>query len=644
MSVPAPTTRRRGWTPLGWAGLWLALPWGAWGQYGTGGGEWRSWGGDPGCTHYSPLDQIHPGNVGELRPAWSWTTADAPIMEANPRLRATYFQATPLMIDGRLFVSTCLSQAAAIDPRTGQTLWVHDPKSYEAGRPPNLGFVNRGLAYWAEAGSRRLFLVTGDAHLVALDPVSGRPIEEFGAGGRADLAEGVPGAQRGRGYGHTSAALVCRDVVIVGSSISDGARTKEGVPGVVMGFDVRTGRRLWSFRIIARPGEAGGETWEDGSAEYTGGGNVWTMMSADEELGYVYLPTSTPTSDFYGGHRLGDNLFAESLVCLEAATGRRVWHFQMVHHGLWDYDLPCAPNLVDITVEGRRVKAVAQVSKQGFAYVFDRVTGAPVWPIEERPVPPSTVPGERASPTQPFPTRPPPFERQGVAEDDVIDFTPELRARALEILRRYDIGPLFTPPSLRGTVQLPGHGGGANWPGAAFDPDTGLLYVPSMTSPLVAALGEGDPDRTNLRYTRRTSELEGPEGLPILKPPYARVTAIDLNRGEHVWAVVNGGDGPRDYPLLKELNLPPMGTLARAGALVTRTLLFVTEGSGRSGSARGGGRKLRALDKSTGRTLAEFELPDDATGVPMTYLAGGKQYVAVAVGSSPPQLVALSLP
>jgi quinoprotein glucose dehydrogenase len=638
-------------------GAWLcvlvaaALAASALGRYHSGNyhfrsGEWRFYGGDQGGSRYSPLDQITKANVKHLRVAWTWTVPDAEVAKGQPALaRATYFQSTPLMVGGVLYVTTPLSQLAAVEAMTGKTLWVYDPKSYESGRPPNIGFVHRGAAYWTDGKQERIFFATGDAHLIAVDARTGQPVADFGENGRVDLTRGLDRTVPRRIYGVSSAPVICRDVVVVGSSISDGATLPEMPPGHVRGFDARTGQLKWLFRTIPRQGEFGYETWENDAWKYTGNTNVWAPMSADDELGYVYLPTSTPTNDFYGGHRLGDNLFAESLVCLKAETGERVWHFQMVHHGLWDYDLPCAPNLVEITVGGRRIQAVAQATKHGFVFVFDRRTGEPVWPIEERPVPPSTVPGERAARTQPFPVKPPPFERQGVTERDLIDFTPELKAEALEIFKRFESGPLFTPPSLKGTLGLPGYGGGANWGGAAFDPETGVLYIPSITSPMLLALGQPDPHRSSFRYTRRgVPDFSGPRGLPLVKPPYGRITAVDLNQGEILWQVANG-DGPRAHPLLKALKLPPLGSMGRAGPLLTRTLLFVGEGTGRTGSTvGGGGPKFKAYDKVTGAVVWETVLPDHTTGAPMTYLAGGKQYVVVAVGSTPAQLVALSLP
>ncbi len=469
---------------------------------------------------------------------------------------------------------------------------------------------------------------------------------------------GVAHAVRATNFSVSAAPVIVRDVVVVGSSIHDGPTHKEWPRGDIHGFDVRTGKKLWTLHSIPQKGEYGNDTWGDDSWTYTGSTNVWTNMSTDEELGYVYLPFGTPTDDWYGGHRPGANLFAESLVALDAKTGKRVWHFQAVHHGVWDYDFPAAPILVDINVNGKPIKAVAQVSKQGFTYVFDRRTGAPVWPIEERPVPQSKVPGERTHPTQPFPTRPPAFERQGVSEADLIDYTPELKQAALDAVKEFDYGPLFTPPSEKGTIQNPGWAGGANWQGAAFDPETGTLYVPSMTSPIVVQLIKPNAERSNLLYNRGGTMMPPSiDGLPILKPPYGRVTAVDLNRGETKWTQAIG-DGPRNHPLLKDLNLPAMGLPIRNAALVTKSLLFVMPGSGNLGGGRNlpvGGRpltkmpieptKIRALDKATGATLWEFDPPSRPLAAPMTYMLQGKQYLVVAAGGGlSAELIAFSLP
>jgi quinoprotein glucose dehydrogenase len=613
---------------------------------GAKGGQWRYYGGDAGSTKYSPLDQINATNAGQLTVAWSWDSPDLPLQKENRSLGSFAFEPTPLAVGNMLYTSTSLAQVAAIDGRSGETRWVFNPEVYKAGRPTNLGYVHRGVAYWTDGGEERLLLAAHDAYLYALDAKTGKLISTFGDEGRVNLAKAIPLAVNARNYTMTSPPVICRDVVVVGSSISDGPQYKEAPRGDVQAFDVRTGKPTWIFHAIAQEGEFGNDTWEDDSWKYTGNANVWTLMSTDEELGYVYLPMSTPTNDWYGGHRLGDDLFAESLVCVEAATGKRVWHFQTVHHGLWDYDLPGAPVLCDLKVDGRAIKAVAQITKTGFTFVFDRVTGKPVWPIEERPVAPSTVPGERASPTQPFPSKPAPYERQGSTEENLVDFTPELLAEAKEILGEYDHGPLFTPPSERGTINLPGWAGGANWWGAAFDPDTGLFYVPSITSNIVVKLNAPDPARSNLRYVRGgpgfAGGIDGPKGIPLFKPPYGRITAIDLNTGEHAWMIPHG-DGPRKK--ISEIvgrDVGPLGS-GGGGPLLTKTLLFVGQGAGgRGGRAGGGAHLIRAFDKASGKIVAEVPLPGSPSGTPMTYLADGKQYIAL--GTNDGKIVALSLP
>jgi len=619
--------------------------------------DWRHYGGDAASTRYSALGQITRDNVGTLQLAWRWTSPDDAIAKDHPQVRPGAYQDTPLMVDGVLYTETGLGVFAAVDPASGRTLWQHDPEIWRGGRPPNLGFTHRGVAHWTDGTSRRIISGTHDAHLVSIDAETGKPDPAFGTRGRVDVIAGLAYAERQRNYAINSTPVVVRDVIIAGANISDGPVNKEAPRGDVSGYDVRTGKRLWTFRSVPQPGELGHETWENGSAAYTGNTNVWPMMSVDEALGYVYLPFGTPTNDYYGGDRLGHNLFAESLVCLDATTGRRIWHFQGVHHGLWDYDFPAAPVLADITVSGKRTQAVAQVSKQGFVYVFDRRTGVPVWPIEERPVPPSSAPGERASATQPFPTRPAPFERQGFSENEVIDFTPELRAQALDILKPFEFGPLFTPPSLRGTIQLPGDAGGANWGGAAFDPATGMLYVPSITRPAVVRLVEQDPAKGNIKYRGRTQTLPTLDGIPLYKPPYSRVTAYDLNTGTIAWQVPLG-DGPRTHPALAQLKPGRLGNGARGGALVTSTLLFVTQTAGGIGSGEvrpitgqppaklpPETPKLRAFDKKTGELVWEKELPLGPAGAPMTYSYRNKQYVAVAVGGGVEAgLVAYALP
>ena len=621
-------------------------------------GDWRYYGGDAASTRYSPLDQITRSNVNTLEIAWRWATPDNDIARANDTVRAGTYQDTPLMINGILYTETGLGIFAAIDPVSGKTIWQYDAEIWRGGRPPNLGFTHRGMAYWTDGKARRIISGTHDAHLISIDAETGKPDPSFGNSGKADVIDQLQYAERQRNYSINSTPIVVRNVIISGANISDGPPNREAPRGDVSGYDVRTGKRLWTFRSVPQAGEFGNETWENGSWTYTGNTNVWPMITVDEATGYVYLPFGTPTNDYYGGDRKGNNLFAESLVCVDSATGRRVWHFQGVHHGLWDYDFASAPVLADITVNGRRISAVAQVSKQGFLYVFDRKTGEPVWPIEERPVPQSTVPGEKTSPTQPFPTHPPAFERQGFLESDVIDFTPELREQALTIVNEFEHGPLFTPPSLKGTIQLPGNVGGANWGGAALDPTTGTLYVPSLTNPIIDQIVPGDPARGNIRYRRGgVQTLPTLDGLPLFKPPYSRVTAYDLDTGTIAWQVPLG-DGPRDHPLLKDLNVGRLGNGARGNPLVTATLLFVSQSGGGIGNAIArpvGDRpltklppeppKLRAFDKKTGELVWEKELPLGPSGTPMTYMYAGKQYVALAIGAGlQTELIAFALP
>jgi quinoprotein glucose dehydrogenase len=627
--------------------------------------EWLNYGSDKANTKYSPLTQINKDNFKHLKVAWTLSSPDEPVIEANPDLKLRksywYWEGTPLMVDGVLYVSTSLSQVMAIDAVTGETRWVYDPETWKGTPPPNHGFVHRGVAYWADGKDQRILFGTGDGYLICLNAQTGKPISAFGEDGRIDLTQGLGRPVTRHYYGVTSPPIICRDVVAVGASIQDFPLEKEMPPGDVRGFDVRTGRQLWQFHAIPKEGEFGNETWEQDSWKYTGGANVWTMMSADETLGYIYLPFSTPTNDYYGGQRPGDGLFGESLVCLDARNGKRVWHFQMVHHGLWDYDLPAAPNLIDIRVNGRPIKAIAQVSKQGFCYVLDRITGKPVWPIEERPVPQSTVPGEKVSPTQPFPTKPAPFDRQGVTVDDIIDFTPELRREALTILERYNYGPLFTPPSLeKPTIAMPGIAGGASWAGAACDPETGLLYVPSITIPFTTTMFVPS-EFPHASYAGLSGVLEDVQGLPLWKPPYGRITAIDLNTGDHRWMVPMGDLDRRNTPI-EHLDLPPLGQPTRGHILLTKTLLIVGQEfiTRRTGASMQGGAmasdiyapKLRAYDKATGKVVGEVTVPRHLTGAPMTYRLGGKQYIVFPTGGGPTgseneqpaELIALYLP
>ena len=638
-------------------------------QHGARAGEWRHYGGDAGGTRYSPLDQIDRGNVADLEIVWRWKTDNF-----GPRPDFNY-QATPLMIGGVLYTTAGRRRnVAAIDAGTGETLWMY---RYDEGRrgqvAPLRASSGRGVAWWTDGqGDERIIHVTQGYRLVALDAKTGRPIPTFGADGVVDLYDNLydgldrPAVEDGQ-IGLNSPATVVGDVVVVGAALRATAPAREFPAGFVRGFDVRTGERLWTFHTIPQPGEFGNDTWEDGSWSYTGNTGVWAPMSADEELGYVYLPVETPTNDLYGGHRPGDNLFAESLVCLDARTGERIWHFQLVHHGVWDYDIPTAPTLIDLEVGGRVVKAVAQVTKQAFTYVFDRVTGEPLWPIEERPVPQSNVPGERTAATQPFPTRPPAFDRQGVSPDDFLDFTAEIAAEARRIGSEYRQGPLYTPPILagqdgfRGLLMLPHMTGGANWQGGAVDAETGILYVASITNPTVAGLvndqarstmdyvfGVDRPRRAAAQPPQGCGEI-GPLGLPLVKPPWGRITAIDLNAGDLLWTVPNGDtpDCVKNHPALSGLDVPRTGKPERSGILVTKTLLFAGEGSGLMATPTwAGGPMFYAYDKRTGDVIWEYELPRNQSGVPMTYMLDGRQYIALAIGArgQPAELVALALP
>jgi len=617
---------------------------------------WPVYGSDKASSKYSPLDQIHARNVGQLRIAWQWTSPDVKLVKQDPSLYSGKFEATPVMANGVLYISTSLNQVVAIDAATGHTIWVYDPASWRLKSLTVPRSVHRGVTYWTDGKQERIFAGTIDAYLIALDAKSGKPIPSFGVEGRIDLTSGLRRPIDRKLYGVNSPPVICRDVIVVGSSVYDYPISGEMPPGDVRGFDARTGKLLWTFHTIPQPDEVGNSTWREESWKRLGAANAWTMLSADEQLGLVYIPLSTPANDHYGGHRPGDNLFAESLVCLNARTGKRVWHFQTTHHGLWDYDLPAAPILADIRVAGRSIPAIVQVTKQAFCFVFDRRTGEPVWPITEKPVPQSNVPGEHAAPTQPFPTKPSPFDRQGLSVEDLIDFTPELRKEAEEILRKFPHGPMYTPPRIGPSATLPGALGGASWAGAAFDPVTKILYVPSVTIPFNFPLSEPGPKSSERFVAERLARhaVRGPRGLPLTKPPYGRVTAINLNNGEHKW-MTPLGEGPRSHPALQNLALPRLGWEARGFPLLTKTLLFIAqEGIQRT---RAGAEEptlaelesrdpsVQAFDKETGRLIASIPLPNNAYGSPMTYSAGGKQYIVVAVGGANllPQLIALTL-
>jgi quinoprotein glucose dehydrogenase len=622
-------------------------------------GEWPAYAGTYAGSRYSPLTQIDRANAKGLHIAWRWKSPDMAIKEAKPAVGPSMAnESTPLMVGGTLYTSTSLSQVAAIDAATGETKWLYDPKIYEngLGLPANLGWLHRGVAYWRNGDDERIVILTAFAQMIAIDAKTGKPVPTFGNDGRIDLADGMRRPVDRDYYTMTSPPVIVRGVIVVGSSIMDWWAHRPSPPGDVRGLDVNTGRLLWTFHTVAQGEEAGTETWENDSWKETGNANVWAPMSADEELGYVYLPVSTPSNDYYGGHRLGDGLFGESLVCLDVATGKKVWHYQLVHHGLWDYDPPAAPNLIDITINGKRIKAVAQVTKQAFVYAFDRVTGQPVWPIEEQPVPASSVPGERASKTQPVPTKPAAIDLQGARDEDLIDLTPEIHKEAIDIAAAYDRGGAFTPPSQRGTLQVPGNAGGASWSGAAIDPETGVLYVGTQRLPTLITIRKPEPWQGSYDFIGLPSYVPGPRGLPLLKPPFGSIVAIDMNTGDHRWRIPVGRSVAMGA--IQKLGIrEPLGLPFRSWALLTKTVMIVVQ-MGYYGPQRfvpGLNLPIRDLhnldphlwvyDKTSGEMLAEIDLPANATGAPMTYMAGGKQFIVFPVGGGPlvEELIAITL-
>ena len=622
---------------------------------GTENGEWRYWGGDEGSTRYSPLAQIDAGNVATLEVAWRWKAANY-----GPEPDFIY-RATPLMVGGRLYTVAGQRRAVvAIDAATGETLWMwrmRDNPRWEASTRKNYG---KAVAYAEVDGRGVIYTITPGYYLVALDAETGQPILHFGLHGIVDLHLGLgdypvhpdSGVLAAGDITASSPPIIVNGVVVVGNSHDRGyfPNRRENIPGHIRGYDARTGMLRWTFHVLPRPGEYGHETWEGDSWTYTGNISSWAPLSADSERGLVFIPTDTPTNDYYGGERLGENLFGTSLIALNAATGERVWHFQMVHHDIWNYDNPNAPKVVDVTVDGRRIPMVIETTKQGWAYVLNRETGVPVWPIEERSVAASDVPGERTSPTQPYVTRPAAFELQGITEDDLIDFTPELRAQALELARRYRMGPLFTPPSLldapdstHGTFVVPGANGGANIPGgSSVDPETGILYVATERGHSVISLVPGERRESTAEFVSTgPAGIRGPMGLELLKPPYGSIVAIDLSTGEHLWRIPNG-DTPSslaEHPALRGVELPQTGKRSHANLLTTGSLLFYGEG-------RRGDPWLHAVDKRTGEEIARIALPATTNTALMTYLHDGRQYIVVAVAGPgvEAELVALRLP
>jgi quinoprotein glucose dehydrogenase len=598
--------------------------------------EWPVFGGDQAGTKYSTLTQINKENVKNLKVAWEWRAGEKPLEQFHTT--PGVFEVTPVMVDGTLYLSTPYNRVIALDPVTGKERWSYDPKAYEDGQVPNgTGFVHRGVAFWRDGSNHRgRILMNSRARLIELDAETGKPVAAFGDNGIVNLLQGLQWPVDPTQYTNTSPPVIYKDLIIVGNGVADRITYKRDPPGDVRAFSARTGKLVWTFHTVPRKGEFGADTWEDGANEFTGHTNVWAPMSLDDKRGLLYMPVSTPSNDFYGGRRPGKNLFADSIVCLDAATGVRKWHYQLTHHGLWDYDMPSPPSLVSITAAGKKIDAVVQLTKQGFAFVFDRMTGVPVWPIEERPVPASDVAGEHAWPTQPFPTKPPAISPQGVSLEDAFDLTPELKAEAQTEMKKFRIGPLFTPPSFKGTIMQPGLIGGANWGGAAFDPESGMLYVKTTNLSAIARLSKPDTTSAN----PHANEVDGDyvregqtnavfhNGLPLLKPPYGHLTAIDLNRGELAWHVPFGDDARlRAHPALKGVKLPDkLGAAGVQGAIVTKTgLIFVG----------GGDTALHAVDAKNGSDLWSFPFMRRTGGTPMTYSFQGKQYVVIATGNGP---------
>ena len=667
--------------------------------------EWKTYGADLASTRYSPLDQINRENFSKLQIAWRLKTDPF-----GPRPDILY-SSTPLVVGNVLFTTAGTRRAVlALNAATGEILWMHTEDEGTRGQNAARSGAGRGVSYWssADGSDQRILYVTPGYRMIALSARTGLPIPAFGKDGVVDLKQendqelDLVTAD----LGLNATPLVAGDVVVVGAAqrFSGSPRTMNNVRGYVRGFDVRTGKRLWIFHTVPRPGEFGFETWEDNSALRNGNTGAWAQFSADLELGLVYVPVEMPTGDFYGGHRPGNTLFDESLVALDLKTGKRKWHYQITHHGVWDYDPPCAPILFDLTLSGRRVKALAQPTKQAFLFVLNRETGEPIWPIEERPVPQSSVPREKTSPSQPFPTRPLPFDRQGIGVEDLIDFTPALRAEALEVIKRFRIGPMYTPPVLSdaggplATLQVPADHGGANWPGGSLDPETNRLYIHSHTAVFAVGIVPADSDTSDMGFVSGIARAGGPpaptpgegaaaeaapagrgntggtgrgggrggapgttggggrgravttvQGLPLIKPPYDRITAYDMNTGDLIWQKTHSStpDEIKNHPALKGLDLPRLGQYGRTfiGVLATKSLLIAGEGGVHTNEAGQRVSLLRAYDKATGADVGAVDMPEKQTGSPMTYMANGRQYIVLAVsGASGAELIAYALP
>lgn len=626
---------------------------------GTENGEWRSYGGDIANTRYSGLDEISAENFGDLEVAWRVSTAN---FGPNPEYN---FQSTPLMVDGVLY-STAGSRRSviALDAGTGELLWMHRLDEGERGAAAPRRLSGRGLAYRDDGADGQIFYVTPGYQLIGLDATSGSRLTDFGTNGVVDLKQNFDqdiDLVTGEAGLHAT-PLVAGDTIVIGAAHLPGStpRSMRNIKGYIRGFDALSGDRKWIFHTIPGADDFGNDTWLNDSWRYTGNTGVWGQISVDLELGIAYLPTEMPTNDYYGGHRHGDNLFSDSLIAVDLETGDRLWHYQFIHHDVWDWDLPCAPILADVVIDGVERKIVAQPTKQAWLYVFDRETGEPIWPIEEREVEQSTVPGELLAPTQPFVTRPPAYDRQGVTLDDLIDFTPEIKRRAEAIAERHRLGPIFTPPTVSdpngvaGTLMLPSQAGGTNWPGGSIDPETGIAYLYTFTT--VVSLGLiNDPERSDMNFIRgRSREIPAAEvalnvdGIPLVKPPWGRITAIDLKVGEILWQIPHGEtpDNIRNHPLLTGVDLPRTGRVGRVGTLVTKTLVIAGEAGTFTTSSGEEGAMLRAYDKATGEEVGAVYMPAGASGSPMTYMHNGQQHIVLAIsgGGFAGELIAFRLP
>ena len=658
--------------------------------------EWPSYAADLAGTRYRPLDQINGSNFSNLEIAWRIKTDN---FGDRPEYK---LEGTPLMVNGVLYATAGSRRAViAVDPESGEVLWVHGEHEGKRGGAAPRQLSGRGLAYWSDGADERILYVTPGFRLICLNAKTGVRVASFGENGIVDLKldddqtisdwnsnhEWVPSTESGE-IGIQSAPVVAGNTVIVGAAFREGMtpRSMRNNKGYARGFDVRTGKRLWIFHTIPKKGEFGYDTWDKGSAEYTGNTGVWSQVTVDEKLGLAYLPVESPTSDFYGGHRPGNNLFGESLVCVDLKTGERKWHFQLVHHPLWDMDISSAPILADITVDGKPVKAVAQPTKQGFLYMFDRITGKPIWPMPEKPVEVGNVPGEWYSPTQPIPTKPPAYSRNGVSIDDLIDFTPALREKAKQDVAKYHLGPVFTPPTVSkqegplGTLTMGTASGGTNWPGGSYDPETHVAYLYACNSCIEPiGLVPAPKEVSDMNYVagvagRQVEILHGPgenagadspkppkkragggftrleeDDLPIVKPPYGTITAINLDKGELVWQIAHGEtpDVVRNSELLKGMNIPRTGqTTYNIGTLITKTLVVAGEGQVTTTADHPRGAMLRAYDKATGKEVGAVYMPAPQSGSPMTYMVHGKQYIVVAVSGGPysGEYIAYTLP